>query len=248
MNDNTKNKEKEIFDLWEKAGNALNNQQQLNKEKMETLLCKTSSEFSTSQKKLLKADAIFKTALILGFIIVSAFNLANLFVIVTSLICIIIGTISIKQERLLIDGLNELNEFNGNIRDQLNQDIQYYKSNIIRYPLVLSISIFLFYILGSLVYHGIQYDIINPIEDLEDAIVLLSLLMISFVFAFTVYYPFFRSRIKYLNSLLEDIDHDDMVSDHIVSERAKKKKMKIITSILIIIGIAILIVLITAII
>jgi len=244
MNNNSKNTEQEIFNLWEKAGNALNNQQQLNKENMETLLNKTSGEFSTNQKKLLKADAIFKVALIFGFIFVSAFNLANLFVLATSLICIVIGTIGIKQERLLIDGLNELYEFKGNISDQLEKDIHFYRSNILRYPLVLALSVFLFYILGSLVYHGIQYEVIKPIEDLEDAIVLISLLMISFIFAFVAYYPFFRTRINYLNSLLKDIDYDDKISNHIDSEKARKIKMTIVTSILIIAGIVILIVLI----
>jgi len=246
MNNNSKNTEQDLFNLWDKAGSALNNQQQLNKEKMETLLNKTSSEFSSGMKRLLKADAIFKVALIFGFIFVSAFNLSNLFVLATSLICIIIGTISIKQERLLIDGLNELNEFKGNLRGQLEKDIHFYRSNILRYPMVLSLSVFLFYILGSLVYHGIQYEVIRPIEDLEDGIVLISLLMISFIFAFAAYYPFFRSRINYLNSLMKDIDHDEKISNHLDSEKTRKKKMTIMTSILIIAGIIILISLIIA--
>ena len=144
----------------------------------------------------------------------------------------------------MIDGLHELNDFNGNIRDQLEKDIQFYRSNIFRYPLVLATSVFLFYILGSLTYHGIKYEVIRPIEDLEDGIVLLSLLMISFIFAFVVYYPFFRTRINYLNSLLKDIDQDDKISRHIDSEKTRKKRMAILTSILIIAGILILIALI----
>jgi TRAP-type C4-dicarboxylate transport system permease small subunit len=246
MNNNSKNKDQEIFNIWEKAGNALNNQQQLNKENMETLLSKTSSEFSASQKKLLKADAIFKVALIFGFIFIAAFNLANLFVMATALICIIIGTIGIKQERLMIDGLNDLEEFRGTIRNQLEKDIQFYRNNLIRYPLSLSLSVFLFYILGSLAYHGIKYDVIRPVEDLEDGIVLISLLMISFIFAFVAYYPFFRSRTKYLNSLLKDIEQDEKINDHIDSEKARKKKITTITSILIIVGIVILITMIIA--
>ena len=247
MNNNSKNKDQEILNIWEKAGNALNNQQQLNKENMETLLNKTSTEFSTSQKKLLKADAIFKVALIFGFIIVAALNLANLFVMATALICIIIGTLGIKQERLMIDGLNELAEFKGNIRNQLEKDIQFYKNNIVRYPLTLSLSIFLFYILGSLIYHDIKYETIRPVEDLEDGIVLVSLLMISFIFAFVAYFPFFRTRIKYLKSLLNDIDQDEKITSHIDTEQARKKKITTITTILIIIGAVILISLIIAI-
>ena len=146
----------------------------------------------------------------------------------------------------MIDGINDLEEFKGNIRDQLGKDIQFYKNNIIRYPLVLSLSVFLFYILGSLVYHDIKYDVIRPVEDLEDGIVLISLLMISFMFAFVAYYPFFRTRIKYLNSLLKDIDQDEKINGHISSEEARKKKITIITSILIIIGVVILIALIIA--
>ena len=246
MNNNSKNKEQEIFNIWEKAGSALNNQQQLNKEKMETLLNKTSSEFSTNQKKLLKADAIFKVALIFGFIFIAAFNLANLFVMFTALICIIIGTIGIKQERLMIDGLNDLQEFRGSVRNQLERDIQFYRNNILRYPLSLSLSVFLFYILGSLVYHDIKYDVIRPVEDLEDGIVLISLLLISFIFSFVAYYPFFRSRIKYLNSLLKDIVKEEKISSHIDTEEARKKKISTITTILIIAGIIVLMLLIIA--
>lgn len=246
MNNNSKNKEHEIFNIWEKAGSALNNQQQLNKENMETLLNKTSSDFSASQKKLLKADAIFKAALIFGLIFIAAFNLSNLFVMATALICIIIGTVGIKQERLMIDGLNDLQEFRGSVRNQLERDIQFYRNNIIRYPLSLSLSIFLFYILGSLAYHGIKYDVIRPVEDLEDGIVLISLLLISFIFAFAAYYPFFRSRIKYLNSLLKDIEKEEKISSHIDTEEARKKKITTITTILIIAGIIVLISLIIA--
>ncbi len=246
MNNNSKNKEQEILNIWEKAGNALTNQQQLNKQKMETLLNKTSSEFSTNQKKLLRADAIFKVALIFGFIFVAAFNLANLFVMFTVLICIIIGTIGIKQERLMIDGLNDLQEFKGTIRNQLERDIHFYRNNIIRYPLSLSLSVFLFYILGSLVYHDIKYEVIRPVEDLEDGIVIISLLIISFIFAFVAYYPFFWSRIKYLNSLLKDIDKEEKITNHIETEEARKKKITTITSILIIVGIIVLISLIIA--
>lgn len=213
---------------------------------METLLNQTSSEFSTSQKKLLKADAIFKVALIFGFIFIAAFNLANLFVMAIALICIIIGAIGIKQERLMIDGINDLQEFRGTIRNQLERDIQFYRNNIIRYPLSLSLSVFLFYILGSLVYHGIKYEVIRPIEDLEDGIVLISLLMISFIFAFAAYYPFFRSRIKYLNSLLKDIEKEEKISSNIDTEEARKKKMTTIATILIIVGIIVLISLIIA--
>ncbi len=246
MNNNSKNKEQEIFNLWEKAGNVLTNQQQLNKEKMETLLNKSSSEFSTNQKKLLKADAIFKVALIFGFIVIAAFNLSNLFVMVTALICIIIGTFGIKQERLMIEGLNDLQEFRGTIRNQLERDIRFFRNNLVRYPLSLSLSIFLFYILGSLVYHGIKYEAIRPVEDLEDGFVLISFLMISFIFSFVAYYPFFRSRIKYLNSLIKDIEQEEKIASHIDTEEARKKKTSTITTILIIVGIIVLISLIIA--
>ena len=100
---------------------------------METLLSKNSNEFSANQKKFLKADAIFKAVLIFGFIIIAALNLANLFVMATALICIIIGTYGIKQERIMIDGLNDLEEFKGNIHNQLEKDIQFYRNNIINH-------------------------------------------------------------------------------------------------------------------
>jgi hypothetical protein len=55
------------------------------------------------------------------------------------------------------------------------------------------------------------------------------------------YYPFFRSRIKYLNSLLKDIEKEEKISSHIDTEEARKKKITTITTILIIAGIIVLI-------
>jgi hypothetical protein len=246
MSNNSENKETDILNIWEKAGNTLNDQQQLNKEIMESLINKTSTEFSSGLRRLLKADAIFKVVLISGFAGVAAFNLANLFVLAIVLICIIIGTWTIKQERLLIEGLNDLQEHQGNIRDFIENDIRFYKRNIFRYPFVLSMSVFLFYLFGSLVYHGIRYDIIKPIEDVRDGIVLLSFLILSVVFSFTIYYPFFRSRITYLQKLLDDIDNTGLISNHIDRQKVKKRKHIILTSFLILAGALILIALIIA--
>jgi hypothetical protein len=232
MNNNSKNKEQDLFNLWDKAGSALNNQQQLNKENMETLLNKTSSEFSSGMKRLLKADAIFKAIMLLGLIIISAFNLGNLFVLATVLICLILGAYFIKQDRLLIEGLDELQDYKGNI--------------IFRLPIVLSISVFLFYILGSLTYHAFQYETIRPVEDLEDALVLIAFLLFSVIFSFAVYYPYFLSRVNYLKTLLNDIDQGELILDHIDNQKAQRRKKIIITSILIVLGIIVLIALIMA--
>lgn len=244
MNNNL-NKETDILRIWEKVGDTLK-KQQLNKGKMETLLSKSSTEYSTGIKRLLKADAIFKVILIFGFIVIAALNLANLFVLATNLVCIIIGTMIIKQERKLIEGLDEIQEFTGNIKNHIEKEIRYFQSNIFRYPFVLSISVFLFYVLGSMVYHEIKYDTIRPIEDLQDMIVLTSFLLFSFIFSFAVYYPYFTSRINYLNKLLNDIDQEELIVDHIEKQKSKRRKSIIITSVFILLGVFILILLIIA--
>lgn len=244
MNNNL-NKETDILRIWEKVGDTLK-KQQLNKGKMETLLSKSSTEYSTGIKRLLKADAIFKVILIFGFIVIAALNLANLFVLATNLVCIIIGTMIIKQERKLIEGLDEIQEFTGNIKNHIEKEIRYFQSNIFRYPFVLSISVFLFYVLGSMVYHEIKYDTIRPIEDLQDMIVLTSFLLFSFIFSFAVYYPYFTSRINYLNKLLNDIDQEELIVDHIEKQKSKRRKSIIITSVFILLGVLILILLIIA--
>jgi hypothetical protein len=241
MNNNSKNKESDIFRTWEKAGNTLKNQQQINKKTMETMINNTSAEFTSSIKKLIKIDAIFKIILTLGYIIISAFNLDNLMVMLITLVCIIIVMITIKQERFLIEGIKELQEYSGGIRHIIERDIQFYKRNIFRFPLVLSVSVFLFYILGSLVYHAFKYDIIRPVKDLQDAIVLLSFLVLTVIISFVGYYPFFRKRINHLQHILKDIDNAELVSEHLDNQKARKRKEIIITSILVILGILVLI-------
>lgn len=244
MNRNSNNTDKELFKLWEDAGQALNDQQQLNKKNMETILNKNSSEFSSNLVRLLKMDAVFKAVMILGFVIIAAFNLSNLLVMVTALICIILGTIGIRQERVLIEGIDELKTYKGNIRDYLRKDVEFYKSNVLRYPLILSISIFLFYILGSLIYHAFRYTTIRPVEDIEDALVLMAFLLVAFVFSFAVYYPYFHSRIKHVNALIKDIDDGDKVNAHLNLERSRKRRNTILVAIAIVIGIAALLALI----
>ena len=243
---NSNNKDKDILKIWETAGDTLKDQQQLNKEKMETLLSKTSTEYTSGIKRLLKADAIFKVILIFGFIVVAAFNLANLFVLAINLVCIIIGALTIKEERKLIEGIDNLQEFKGNIRNYIENDLKYFKSNIFKYPFVLSMSVFLFYVLGSLIYHGIKYETIRPIDDLQDGIVLISFLLFSVIFSFAVYFPYFTSRINYLKKLLNDIDQDELIVDHIDNQKVKKRKSVVIFSILILLGVLLLISLIIA--
>ena len=242
---NNLNKETDILRIWEKAGDTLK-KQQLNKGKMETLLSKSSTEYSTGIKRLLKADAIFKVILIFGFILIAALNLANLFVLATNLVCILIGTMIIRQERKLIEGLDEFQEFTGNIKNHIEKEMRYFQSNIFRYAFVLSTSVFLFYVLGSMVYHEIKYDTIRPIEDLQDLIVLASFLLFSFIFSFAVYYPYFTSRINYLNKLLNDIDQEELIVDHIENQKSKRKKSIIIASVFILLGVLLLILLIIA--
>ena len=241
MNNNFKNKEPDILKIWEKAGNTIKNQQQLNKGKMETLLSKTSTEYTAGIKKLLKADAVFKVILIFGFIAVTALNLTNVFVLIANLICIVIGTMSIRQDRKLIEALDEFQDVKGNIRNHIEKEIRYYQSNMFRLPFALSISVFLFYVLGSLIYHGIQYETIRPIEDLTDGIVLISFLLFSVILSFAVYYPYFISRINFLQKLLNDIDQDELVNDLIEHQKSKRRKTIIVTSILILLGVLVLI-------
>lgn len=247
MNKNSDKFEKEFFQIWKKAENNLHNQQQLNKETMETLLSKTSSDFTISMLRLLKADAIFKLTLLLGLIGVAAFNLANLFVMGTVLFSIILGTSILRQERKLVEGLRELQDRKGTIRNFLEKDIHFFRNNILRIPLVLSISIFLFYILGSLIYHGIKYDTIRPVEDLQDALVLLAFLIFATIVSFAAYYPLLQSRINYLKSLLEDFHDNTLIQEHLDKQSRRKRKMILATSMMIILGILILIILIIAI-
>lgn len=234
----------ELFRIWEKAGNHISNQQQLNKEKMESMINKTSTEFTSGIKRLLVADAIFKVILLFGLITISALNLANLFVLMTTLICTLIVVFVIRQERYLVEGINEIKEFRGSIRRYIEMELGYYKGNIFRFPLVLSISVFLFFVLGSLIYHGIKYETIRPIRDLQDAFVIFGFLALGFILAFSVHFPYFRNRIRHLEDLLTDIDDTERVNDHIEKQNARRRKNRIVTALLVIFGLMVLIALI----
>ena len=235
------NNDSDLFQMWEKAGNHLNNQQQLSKEKMESMINKNSKEFTSRIKQLLLADAIFKVILLFGLIIISAFNLANFFVLFTTLICAIIVVFVIKQERYLVEEINEIKEYQGNIRRSIEMELRHYKGNVVRFPLILSVSAFLFYILGSLIYHGIKYEVIRPVEDLQDAIVFIVFLACSFILTFVAYFPFFNNRINQLEDLLTDIDNAELLGEHIKKQNARRRNAKILNSVIVLLGLLMLI-------
>jgi len=236
MNNNDK-KDKELLHIWGEAGNTIQQQQQLNKVKMETLLNNTSHDLLSGIRKLLKADALFKALLILGFLTISLLNLSNLFVMATTLICLGIITWSISSERKLIEKIEDLKQTNTDINNSLKSQLKFYKVNIYRYPFMLALSAAMFYIIGSLFYHQIKYETISPVKDITDGVVLLSFLLLGIVISFIANFPIFKARISLIQHLLKDIEEPELIESHLKENEQKKQRLLLITAILIVIGI-----------
>lgn len=199
--------DKDLFHKWQQETE--NHSQQLNSTEMEKLLKKASSDFSDSIKRTIKIDMIFKSCLMAGFLIVLVLYNGNSFVLITSILFITFGVLGLLAENVFIKGINKSRNLDRNVSDLIRDELKFYRSNMIRYPVVLSISIALFYVLGNMVYHAIKYGFIRPFRDVTDVLVFTGLMVLGVVISIGANFPFFRSKINNLESLMNDLGDEE---------------------------------------
>ncbi len=233
MSEKFNHTDKYLFKKWQQETD--NNSRQLNINEMEKLLKKASSDFSESIKKTIKIDMIFKLCLIAGLIILLLLFMKNTFVLITSSILVILGMIGLYEENVFLKGMRQVRLMERNIEDLIRDELKFYRSNLIRYPLVLSISIALFYVLGSMIYHAITYGHIKPINDITDVFVLSGLLLLGIIISISAHFPFFKSKINNLETLLNDLQSEESYK---AREQEIRLKKKITLALFIIIGLA----------
>jgi hypothetical protein len=231
MSKKDKNIDKDLFLKWEQE--SANHSQHLNNTEMEKLLKKASADFSDSVKKTLKIDMIFKSCLILGFMIVLVLFVHNQFVLITSLLFLILGGIALLAENNFLKGIRETQVMERNISQKIRVELKFYRSNMIRYPVVLSLSIAMFYILGSMVYHAVHYGFIKPFRDITDVLVLGGFLILGVIISFGANYPYFRSKINNLETLADDLKNE---AHYEIKEQEIRLKKQLTLAIFILIG------------
>ena len=233
MNEENNHIDENLFHQWQQESE--NNSQQLNLTEMEKLLKKASSDFSGSIKKTLKLDMIFKLCLMAGFLFILFLYMDNSFVLFTSTLFILTGLICLAAENLFLKGIGQVQSMERGIEDLIRDELKFYRSNLIRYPVVLSVSIAMFYALGSMIYHAVKYGYVNPFRDVTDVIVLTSLMLLGIIISMAANFPFFRSKINNLESLLKDLRNED---DFRIREKEIKLKKQITLALFILIGAA----------
>jgi len=225
--------DKELFSLWDKTTQQ-NSQQTLNIKEMEQILKKASSELSDSVKTVITMDIIYKSFMVLGFILISFLSINTPQSWITSGGFIVLGIGAILFEKQLLNGIKGFSSYTENMSELIKNEISFYRTNQLSYAIVLSISIAMFYVLGSMIYHGIKYNLIQPIKDTTDAIVLTTLLLIGVFISIAANFPYIRSRVNNLQSLLNEMG--DEVTFYKREQEIKKQKDRV-RSIYVILGI-----------
>ncbi len=228
---NEKYNDKDLFHQWQQE--TKNHSQQLNVTEMEKLLKKVSSDFSDSIRRTLKIDMIFKSCLIAGFLIVLSLFIQNSFVLITSILFVALGVIGIRTENDFIKGIKKTRAMERNVGDLIREELKFYRSNLIRYPVVLSISTAMFYVLGSMIYHAIKYGFIRPFSDVMDVLVLTSLMLLGLIISMSANFPYFRSKINNLETLMKDLEDDGNFE---VREKDIRLKKQLTLALFILIG------------
>lgn len=221
MSKKNKDIDQDLFRKWQQESSK--HTQQLNLTEMEKLLKKASSDFSDSIKKTLKIDMIFKLCLITGFLIVMILFLQNSLVLITSLLFLLIGIMALVAENNFLNGIRKTQALERNLSDLIREELKFYRSNLLKYPIVLSLSIAMFYVLGSMFYHILHYGFIRPFRDVTDVLVISGLMILGMVISFGANFPFFLAKINNLEALTGDLENEDLFRIREKEIRIKKQ-------------------------
>jgi len=108
--------DKELFSLWDKTTQQ-NSQQTLNIKEMEQILKKASSELSDSVKTVITMDIIYKSFMVLGFILISFLSINTPQSWITSGGFIVLGIGAILFEKQLLNGIKGFSSYTENMSE-----------------------------------------------------------------------------------------------------------------------------------
>ena len=231
--------EQDLFRIWETASR-LSEPQKFTKMEIEKILNNASREMSHSFQKGIYLDIALKSVLLAGFACILLYSLTNIFVLITSLIFIITGGLLLLLERKMLKSLHKVNKITGSIKNSIEEQLGFYNAQIYKYPLSVSFSAAMFYVLGSMIYHSLVYGTIHPIRDMTDAIVLSSFMLAGVVISVVANLPYFKGRIDQLDNLLKDMEDPEVYSLKIQKLKIKKQRDFILYTVLAIAGVLVL--------
>ena len=232
-----------LFRKWQMESE--HNSQQLKTEQMENLLKNVSGDFSVSLKRTIRMDMVLKAVLMAGFIIITILNPDSLLVISTSVLFILAGIFGLLTGRRLVKKMKSIQLMDLDISQTVRRELKFYRSILIRYPIMMSISVAMFYVLGSMIYHFVTYGSIQPFRDGTDVVVLIGLMMIGILFSLGVNFPFFRAKINNLEMLVNDLANEDDFRRKEQEIRVGKKMKQTILLMIALLGIIALILILT---
>jgi len=182
MKENNNEHIKELIKLWKASDNDISSKYNLKPEEMETYIMKESTDFLKKLRINTILDMIMKGIMCVGLAGIWIIYPSNYLVAGTTVFLVIISlTLSISLLNILRK-IQNVEGFNGSTRDITKQNVELYSKQSFIYPFSWAVSMAMFYILGSFLYHHFVYGEISPFDDLQDFIVL-SLFLVALGFA-----------------------------------------------------------------
>ncbi|KPK83342.1 MAG: hypothetical protein AMS27_13155 [Bacteroides sp. SM23_62_1] len=206
MQENNNDHIREFVELWNASDDAISSKYNLKPEEMETYIMKESIDFLKKLRINTILDLILKGIMCIGLTGVWIIYPSNYLVAGSTAFLVLCSLVlgytlwKIIQENQKLDGLNS------STMDITKQSIELYSRQSVIFPFSWAVSMAMFYILGSFLYHHFVYDEVAPFDDLQDFIILSLFLLAGIVFAYISNHYVTVKRLRSLQNLFLDLD------------------------------------------
>jgi len=206
MKENNNEHTRELIELWKASDNDISSKYNLKPEEMETYIMKESTDFLKKLRINTMLDLILKGIMCIGLAGVWILYPSNYLVAGSTVFLVLSGLVLGYSLWNILKQVQNVEGFNDTTMNITKQSIELYSRQSVIFPFSWAVSMAMFYILGSFIYHHFVYGEISPFDDLQDFIVLSLFLLIGIVFAYFSNYYVTVKRLQSLHHLFLDLD------------------------------------------
>jgi hypothetical protein len=206
MKENNNEQTRELIELWKASDDAISSKYNLKPEEMETFILKESNNFLKKLRINTIMDLIMKGIMSIGLVGIWIMYPSNYLVAGTTVFLVLISLIFSRSLWMILKKVQDIEGFNGTTMDVTKQNIGLYSQKSFIYPFSWAVSMAMFYILGSFLYHHFVYGEIAPFNDLQDFIILSLFLIAGIVLSYVTNYYVTVKRLKSFHYLFIDLD------------------------------------------
>jgi hypothetical protein len=229
--------ETELKNIWKKAGEMESPAEKYSIEEIQLYRVKKSKQAYRKGKAGILFDIIYKAVALFEyiFLLISLNNQFPYQQIITALTTAVI--ILIAADMIFLKKLS-LVKYSGSVLENLHERFSYLKTTYFKFIFINALSGPLFITGGFFIYFYFRYNAIQMAGPFEDPVLYL-LIIVAFCIPFAAQYIDYKNQYRELKESIEDLDDGGNVSEKIAEAEKRSKKIILISSVLIITGILI---------